>query len=125
MKLFKKLGIDLGTANSVIWEAGEGVVLDELSVVAVEIEEKRVVAVGNEARSMVGKTPEYIEVIKPLRDGVVADYEVTEAMLRFFLRRVMGAAWLVGPEVLVCVPAGVTQVEQRAVLDAVLSAGAR
>ncbi len=125
MKLFKKLGVDLGTANSVIWEAGEGIVLDEPSVVAVGLEDKKVVAVGNEAKLMVGKTPEYIEVVKPLREGVVADYDVTEAMLKFFLRKVMGAAWLVGPEVLVCVPAGVTQVEQRAVLDAVLSAGAR
>lgn len=125
MKLFKKLGIDLGTANLIIWEAGEGIVLNEPTIVAVGIEDKKVLAVGNEAKKMLGKTPEYIEVIQPLEDGVIADYEVTEAMLRFFLRQVMGNAWFVGPEVMICVPAGVTQVEQRAVLDAVLAAGAR
>jgi len=81
--------------------------------------------VGNEAKKMLGKTPEYIEVIQPLEDGVVADYEVTEAVLKYFLRQVMGRNWFVGPEVMMSVPAGVSQVEQRAVLDAVLSAGAR
>ena len=80
---------------------------------------------GNEAKKMLGKTPEYIEVIQPLEDGVVADYEVTEAVLKYFLRQVMGRNWFVGPEVMMSVPAGVSQVEQRAVLDAVLSAGAR
>ena len=125
MKLFSKLGIDLGTANSVIWRAGEGVVLNEPTIVAVEIEGRKVLAVGNEAKKMLGKTPEYIEIIQPLEDGVVADYEVTEAILRCFLRQVMGNAWFLGPEVMMCVPAGVTQVEQRAVLDAVLAAGAR
>lgn len=125
MKLFKKLGIDLGTANSVIWEAGVGIVLNEPTVVAVGIEDRQVLAVGNEAKKMLGKTPEYIEVIKPMEDGVIADYEVTEAMLKYFMKQVMGSAWFVGPEVMVCVPAGVTQVEQRAVLDATLSAGAR
>lgn len=125
MKLFRKLGIDLGTANTIIWEAGKGIVLNEPTVVALGVEDRKVLAAGNEAKVMLGKTPEYIEVIRPLEDGVISDYEVTEAMLRFFLRQVMGAAWFVGPEVMICVPAGVTQVEQRAVLDAVLSAGAR
>lgn len=125
MKLFKKLGIDLGTANTIIWEAGRGIVLNEPTVVAIGIEDRKVLAAGSEAKEMLGKTPEYIEVIRPLEDGVISDYEVTEAMLKFFLRQVMGAAWFVGPEVMVCVPAGVTQVEQRAVLDAILSAGAR
>lgn len=125
MKLFRKLGIDLGTANSVVWEAGVGIVLDEPTVVAVGIEDRKVLAVGNEAKLMLGKTPEYIEVRRPLQDGVVADYEVTEAMLKYFLRQVMGAGWFIGPEVMVCVPAGVTQVEQRAVLDATLAAGAK
>lgn len=125
MKLFKKLGIDLGTANSIIWEAGKGVVLNEPTVVAVGIEDRKVLAVGNEAKKMLGKTPEYIEVIQPLEDGVVADYEVTEAVLKYFLRQVMGRNWFVGPEVMMSVPAGVSQVEQRAVLDAVLAAGAR
>lgn len=125
MKLFKKLAIDLGTANSVVWEVGKGIVLNEPTIVAVGIEDRKVLAVGNEAKKMLGKTPEYIEVIQPLEDGVIADYEVTEAMLRYFLRQVMGNRWFFGPEVMICIPAGVTQVEQRAVLDATLSAGAR
>lgn len=125
MKLFKKLGIDLGTANSVVWEAGVGIVLNEPTVVAVGIEDRKVLAVGNEAKQMIGKTPEYIEVVKPMQDGVIADYEVTEAMLRYFMRQVMGFSWLIGPEVIVCVPAGVTQVEQRAVIDATIAAGAK
>jgi len=125
MKLFKKLGIDLGTANCMVWEAEKGVVLNEPSVVAVGIDDRRVLAVGVEAKKMLGKTPEYIEVIRPMEDGVIADYEVTEAMIKHFLKQVMGPAWFVGPEVMVCVPAGVTQVEQRAVLDATLAAGAR
>jgi len=125
MKLLKKLGIDLGTANSIVWEAGKGIVLNEPTIVAVGIEDRKVLAVGNEAKKMLGKTPEYIEVVQPLEDGVIADYEVTEALLRYFMRQVMGRNWFVGPEVMVCVPAGVTQVEQRAVLDATLSAGAR
>lgn len=102
-----------------------GIVLEEPTVVAVGIEDRRVLAVGDEAKKMLGKTPEYIEVIRPMQDGVIADYEVTSAMLKYFLRQVMGMGWLVGPEVMICVPAGVTQVEQRAVLDATLSAGAR
>lgn len=125
MNLFKKLAIDLGTANSVVWEAGKGIVLNEPTIVAVGIEDRKVLAVGNEAKKMLGKTPEYIEVIQPLEDGVIADYEVTEAMLRYFMKQVMGNNWFIGPEVMVCVPAGVTQVEQRAVMDAILSAGAR
>ena len=125
MSLFKKLAIDLGTANSVVWEAGKGIVLNEPTIVAVGIEDRKVLAVGNEAKKMMGKTPEYIEVIQPLEDGVIADYEVTEAMLRYFMKQVMGNNWFVGPEVMICVPAGVTQVEQRAVIDAMLSAGAR
>ena len=125
MSLFKKLAIDLGTANSVVWEAGKGIVLNEPTIVAVGIEDRKVLAVGNEAKKMLGKTPEYIEVIQPLEDGVIADYEVTEAMLRYFMKQVMGNNWFIGPEVMICVPAGVTQVEQRAVIDATLSAGAR
>lgn len=125
MRLSKKLAIDLGTANTVVWEDNEGIVLNEPTIVAVGIEDRKVLAVGDEARSMLGKTPEYIEVIRPLEDGVISDYEVTEAMLRYFLRKVMGRMWFFGPEVMVCVPAGVTQVEQRAVMDAIQSAGAK
>lgn len=125
MKLFKKLAIDLGTANSIVWEAGMGIVLNEPTVVAVGMDDGKVMAVGEEAKKMLGKTPEYIQVIRPMEDGVIADYEVTEAMIRYFMRQVMGKMWIFGPEVMICVPAGVTQVEQRAVMDAVLSAGAR
>ncbi len=125
MKFFKKLGIDLGTANSIVWEVGKGIVLNEPTIVAVGVEQRRVLAVGMEAKNMLGKTPEYIEVVRPLEDGVIADYEVTEAMLKYFMKQVMGNKWFFGPEVMICVPAGVTQVEQRAVLDAALSAGAR
>lgn len=125
MKLFKRLGIDLGTANSVVWEEGVGIVLNEPTVVAIGADDRKVVAVGDEAKKMLGKAPEYIEVIRPMEEGVIADYEVTEAMMKYFLRQVMGRAWFIGPEVMICVPAGVTQVEQRAVMDAALSAGAR
>jgi rod shape-determining protein MreB and related proteins len=125
MKLFKKLGIDLGTANSVVWEAGVGIVLNEPTVVAIGIDDRKILAVGEEAKKMLGKTPEYIEVIRPMEDGVISDYEVTEAMIKYFLKQIMGPAWFIGPEVMVCVPAGVTQVEQRAVMDATMSAGAR
>ena len=125
MRFFKKLGIDLGTANTVIWAENEGIVLNEPTIVAVGIEDRKVLAVGSEAKGMLGKTPEYIEVISPLKDGVISDYEVTEAMLKFFLRKMMGRNWFFGPEVMVSVPAGVTQVEQRAVMDAVMAAGAK
>ncbi|HRS22820.1 MAG TPA: rod shape-determining protein [Candidatus Woesebacteria bacterium] len=125
MKLLRRLGIDLGTSNTLIWAENEGVVLSEPTLVAVSIEERKILAVGNEAKEMVGKTPEYIEVVKPLEDGAIADYEVSEAMIKAFLRRVIGKNWFVGPEVMIGVPAGITQVEQRAVLDAALGAGAR
>lgn len=125
MKLFKRLAIDLGTANSIVWDEGVGIVLNEPTVVAIGADDRKVVAVGSEAKKMLGKAPEYIEVIRPLEEGVIADYEVTEAMMKYFLREVMGRAWFIGPEVMICVPAGVTQVEQRAVMDAALSAGAR
>ena len=121
----KRLGIDLGTANSLVWLAGKGIMLNEPTVVAVSIDDYRVVAVGNEAREMLGRTPGNIIASRPMRDGVIADYAVTEAMLRYFIQRVVGRAFLFKPEVMICVPAGCTQVERRAVLDATLSAGAR
>lgn len=121
----KRIGIDLGTANSVVWLAGTGVVLNEPTVVAVTIDDGRVVAVGNEAKEMLGRTPGNIMATRPMRDGVIADYKLTEAMLRFFLDRVAGRNRIFRPEVMICVPTGVTQVERRAVLDATLSAGAR
>lgn len=121
----KRIGIDLGTANSLVWLAGEGVVLNEPTVVAVTVEDNRVVAVGNEAKEMLGRTPGNIGVSRPMRDGVIADYRMTEALLSYFIDRVIGRNRFFKPEVMICVPAGVTQVERRAVLDATLSAGAR
>lgn len=121
----QRLGIDLGTANSLVYLVGKGVVLNEPTVVAVSEEDGRVVAVGNEAKEMMGKTPPHITVTRPMRDGVIADYEVTEAMLRYFLDKVCGAGRFFKPEVMICVPAGVTQVERRAVLEATMSAGAK
>jgi rod shape-determining protein MreB len=123
--LFKRLGIDLGTANSLVWLAGEGIVLNEPTVVAISVEDNRVVAVGNEAKTMLGRTPGNITASRPLRDGVIADYEVTQALLSYFIQKVCGRVFLFKPEVMICVPAGVTQVERRAVLDATVSAGAR
>jgi rod shape-determining protein MreB len=121
----KKIAIDLGTANSLVYLEEEGVVLNEPTVVAVSSEDGEVLAVGNAAKEMLGRTPEGIEASRPLRDGVIADYIVTEAMLRFFLDKVAGSNRFFKPDVMVCVPAGVTSVERRAVLDATLSAGAK
>jgi len=121
----KKVGIDLGTANSLVYLEGQGIVLNEPTVVAVSSESGEILAVGNAAKDMLGRTPEEIEASRPLRDGVIADYIVTEAMLSFFLDKVAGRFRLFKPEVMVCVPAGITSVERRAVLDATISAGAR
>ena len=121
----KRLAIDLGTANSVVYLQGEGIVLSEPTVVAVSVEDRKVLAVGEEAKEMLGRTPGNIMASRPMRDGVIADYMVTEAMLRYFLRKVCGKSFLFKPEVLICIPAGSTQVEKRAVEDAALSAGAK
>ncbi len=123
--LNKKIAIDLGTANSLVYVVGKGVVLNEPTVVAVTEDDGRVVAVGNDARDMLGKTPEGITASRPLRDGVIADYAVTEAMLKYFINKAIGASRIFKPDVIVSVPAGVTSVEARAVLDAAYSAGAR
>lgn len=125
MNFFKRLGIDLGTANSLVYVSGKGIVLNEPTVVAVSMPDRAVVAVGSEAREMLGRTPGNIVASRPMRDGVIADYMVTEAMLRYFIRKVMGRAYLLKPEVMICVPAGCTQVERRAVMDATAQAGAR
>ena len=123
--LSKRIGIDLGTANTLVYLAGEGIVLNEPTVVAVTAEENRVVAVGKEAKDMLGRTPGNIVAMRPLRDGVIADYTITEAMLSYFIDKAAGKSRFFKPEVMVCIPSGVTQVERRAVLDATMSAGAK
>ena len=126
MSIFsQRIGIDLGTANSLVWLEGKGIVLNEPTVVAVNMDDRRVVAVGNEAKEMLGRTPGNIVASRPMKDGVIADYVVTEAMLKYFIQQVGGRAFFFKPEVMICVPAGCTQVERRAVLDATLAAGAR
>jgi len=121
----KRIGVDLGTANVLVYVKGRGVVIAEPSVVAVAQWDNSIVAVGTEAREMLGRTPAAIQVIRPMRDGVIADYLTTEAMLHYFISQVIGRISLVKPEVMVCVPAGVTGVERRAVQDACEAAGAR
>jgi rod shape-determining protein MreB len=121
----KKIGIDLGTANMLVAVRGQGVVLQEPAVVALAHRDNAVVAVGTEARGMIGRNPESISVIRPMRDGVIADYVVVEAMLRYFIAKVVGRFSIIRPEVMISVPAGVTPVEQRAVRDAAEQSGAR
>lgn len=121
----KRIGIDLGTANSLVYLAGTGIVLNEPTVVAISTDDNRVLAVGNEAKEMLGRTPGNIVASRPLRDGVIADYVITEALISYFIDKICGRSRLFKPEVMLCVPAGVTSVERRAVLDAALSAGAK
>jgi len=121
----KRIGIDLGTANTLVYLVGQGIVLNEPTVVAVTAEENRVVAVGREAKEMLGRTPGNIVALRPLRDGVIADYTITEAMLSYFIDKAAGRSRFFKPEVMVCIPSGVTQVERRAVLDATMAAGAK
>ncbi|KKQ47743.1 MAG: Rod shape-determining protein mreB [Candidatus Moranbacteria bacterium GW2011_GWD2_37_9] len=121
----KKLGIDLGTTNTLVFIPGRGVVLNEPSVVAISMPEKKVLAVGNEAKEMIGKTPDEIIAYRPLKDGVIADYRVTESMLRYFIAKALGRWNLIKPEVMVSVPAGVTSTEKRSVVEAAVKAGAR
>lgn len=124
MHLIPKVGIDLGTTNILVFVAGKGIVLNEPSVVAVS-EDNRILAVGAEAKHMIGRTPDTIRAYRPMKDGVIADYRVTEAMLRYFLRKALGPWNLMKPEVMVSVPAGVTSTEKRAVVEAANKAGAR
>ncbi len=124
IEIRKRIAIDLGTANTLVWVAGEGIVVNEPTVVAVSAETNEVVAVGEDAKKMLGRTPESLIASRPMRDGVIADYQVTEAMLRYFIQKVSGRFLFFKPDVMVCVPAGCTQVERRAALDATLSAGA-
>ncbi len=119
-----KLGIDLGTANTLVFMPGKGVVLNEPSVVAVS-EDNRILAVGLEAKEMVGRTPDNITAYRPMKDGVIADYRVTEAMLRYYMTKALGKWNVFKPEVMVSVPAGVTSTERRAVIEAAMKAGAK
>jgi len=121
----KKIGIDLGTANTLVFLPGEGIVVNEPSVVAISLADSKVLAVGNEAKEMIGRTPEAIAAMRPLKDGVIADYRITEAMLRYFINKVAGGFRLFRPEVMVSIPAGVTSTERRAVIDATVKAGAK
>lgn len=121
----RQIGIDLGTVNVLVYVSGRGIVLREPSVVAISIRDNKIVAVGQEAREMIGRSPESIEVARPMREGVIADYVVTEAMLRYFIRKVVGRNPLFKPRIMISVPRGVTSVESRAVRDAAMQAGAK
>lgn len=121
----KKIGIDLGTANTLVFIPKKGIVVNEPSVVAVTMDDNRVLAVGNEAKEMLGRTPENIVAMRPLKDGVIADYRVTEAMLRYFIGKVSPRVRFIRPDVLVSIPAGVTSTERRAVIEATVKAGAK
>lgn len=123
--LIKKIGIDLGTTNSLVYVPKRGIVINEPSVVAVSVIDKKILAVGVEAREMLGRTPDTIIAVRPMKDGVIADYKTTAAMLRYFVNKALGGVRLFRPEVMVSVPAGITSTERRAVIDATISAGAK
>jgi len=123
--LGRDMAVDLGTANTKVHVKGRGIVLIEPSVVAIEKDGGKILAVGSEAKKMIGRTPGSIVAIRPLKDGVIADFDVTESMLRYFIQKVHKRSFMVKPRVVVCVPSGVTEVEKRAVFEATLQAGAR
>lgn len=122
---FKRIGIDLGTTYTLVHLPKRGIVINEPSVVAVSMADKKILAVGNEAKDMLGRTPDSIIAVKPLKDGVIADYRTTEAMLRYFINKAVGGVRLFRPEVMVAVPAGISSTERRAVIDATIAAGAK
>ncbi|MFA5891250.1 MAG: rod shape-determining protein [Actinomycetota bacterium] len=121
----RDMAVDLGTANTLVYVRGRGIVLNEPSVVAINRKNGSILAVGAEAKRMIGRTPSHIEAIRPLKDGVIADFDVTEKMLRYFIQKVHRRRWLAKPRVVICVPSGITSVEQRAVEEAAYAAGAR
>lgn len=121
----KDIGIDLGTANVLIYIKGKGIVLDEPSVVALEADTKKVVAVGKDARAMIGRTPDKVRAVRPLKDGVIADFEITELMLNYFINKVHGKNFLFRPRILVCCPSNITQVEKNAIKEAAARTGAQ
>lgn len=120
-----KIGIDLGTANTLVHFPKKGIVINEPTVVAISLDDNRVLAVGQEAKEMLGRTPETIVASRPMRDGVIADYRVTEAMLRYFINKALGKVRFFRPEVMISVPGGITSTERRAVIDAAVAAGAK
>jgi rod shape-determining protein MreB len=120
----KRIAIDLGTANTLVWVAGQGIVANEPTVVAISSDDNKVVAVGEDAKRMLGRTPEALIALRPMREGVIADYQVTEAMLKYFIGKVVGRFQVFKADIMICVPAGCTQVERRAALDATLASGA-
>lgn len=126
MSFFKTMdiGIDLGTANILVFVKGKGIVINEPAVVAFDLDENKIMAIGSDAKEMLGRTPGNIVAVRPLREGVIADYETTEAMLKYFIKKVAGSRVFFKPRVMVCVPIGITSVEKRAVIDATLQAGA-
>lgn len=121
----KRIGIDLGTTYTLIHVPKRGIVINEPSVVAVSLEDKKILAVGNEAKDMIGRTPDTIMAVRPLKDGVIADYRATEAMIRYFINKTLGGIRLFRPEVMVAVPAGISSTERRAVIEATIAAGAK
>lgn len=121
----KKIGIDLGTTYTLVYMPGRGIVIHEPSVVAISLIDKKVMAVGNEAKEMLGRTPDTIVATQPLKDGVIADYKTTEAMLKYFINKALGGVRFLRPEVMIAVPAGITSTERRAVIEATLQAGAK
>lgn len=123
--IIKKIGIDLGTMNSLVYVPKRGIVINEPSVVAVSLIDKKILAVGAEAKEMLGRTPDTIVAVRPMKDGVIADYKTTAAMLRYFVNKALGGVRLFRPEVMVAVPAGITSTERRAVIDATIAAGAK
>lgn len=121
----KRIGIDLGTTYTLIYLPRRGIVVNEPSVVAVSLEDKKILAVGNEAKDMIGRTPDTIMAVKPLKDGVIADYRATETMIRYFINKTLGGMRIFRPEVMVAVPAGISSTERRAVIEATIAAGAK
>lgn len=123
--LVRKIGIDLGTANVLVFVPGKGVVVNEPSVVAISVLDNKVLAVGNDAKDMLGRTPDTIVASRPMKDGVIADYKITEAMLKYFINKVSGKFRFIRPEIMISIPVGVTSTERRAVVDASVRAGAK
>jgi len=121
----KKIGIDLGTTNTLVFVPKKGIVINEPSVVSISVLDNKIIAVGSEAKEMIGRAPDSIIVSRPLKDGVIADYRVTEAMLRYFIKKAVGKIGIIRPEVLISVPAGITSTERRAVIEATINAGAK